>query len=204
MRRPPVASGGQRLLAGTVDSAFAALLAGLLLAAGGRLGLAFEREGERELGPVPEPTGEDFRQWYAALRRRSDALRDRPTRLVRRDGEPVPFDRALIQLGAGITVTLLALADLRHPSPLPGRRLVGLAVARADGSPLRPADAVVRRAAPAAVSALSRRLVKATLPGRAVAPASLTLTLLQAAASLRDPEHRNVGDLVAGTRVVAR
>ena len=204
MRRPPVASGRQRLLAGSIDSVVAGLLAGALLAVGDRLGLALEREGERELGPLPEPGGEDFREWFAALRRRSDALRDRPRRLVRRDGEPVPHDRALIRLGASTPVALLTLADLRRPSPLPGRRVVGLEVARADGRPLRPVDAIVRQAAPTAVSALWGRLVKATLPGRAVFPARLALTVVLVTVQLRDPEHRHLGDLVAGTRLVAR
>ncbi len=195
-RRPRIASRRERLAAGWIDTTTAVAVAVLASVVGRWLGLSVEREGERDLDALPEPDRADRAAFVAALRERSQALRGRPLRILRRDGEPVPHDRALLRATSVLLVGLVAAADLRRPSPLPGRRLLGLEVARADGRPLRARDTVVRLAVPNLVGVAAQRA------GGDRVSVSLGTTALVFAVQLLDPELRTLGDRVAGTRLV--
>jgi hypothetical protein len=197
-RRPRIASGRELLAAGSIDVVAAVTVYVLGIAAARRLGLSLEPEGKRDLDPLPEPDRDDPDAFVAAFRERRRALRGRPLRLVRRDGTPLPHDRTLLVAARALLVALVMLADLRRPSPLPGRRLLGLEIARADGRPLRPRDSLVRQAVGEAVAAAARRA------GGGRASASLGKTALLLAVQLRDPEHRSLGGRIAGTRTVVR
>jgi uncharacterized RDD family membrane protein YckC len=74
-------------------------------------------------------------------------------------------------------VVLFLLRDARGASP--GKLLLGLSVARADGSPARPVDSVLRN-------------LPLLVPG---------LNLLEAAAVVQRPDSRRLGDRLAGTTV---
>jgi uncharacterized RDD family membrane protein YckC len=91
--------------------------------------------------------------------------------------EPPPGLPWVFRAGQLAFVVLFLLRDGRGGSP--GKRLVGLSVARADGVPVRSRDSALRN-------------LPLLVPG---------LNLYEAAAVVRRPDSRRLGDRLAGTTV---